>query len=507
MVCQVKTVRLRVRDVNTAKLIDLEFHATVIPDLKDGIIIGCDVLKSWTINLKEGYVTGQNHVGVHFRSRCCHGKLSDAQIYHWKSSKQSGVFVTWSMDFLVGLPENDGYTDIWIITDNLSKFSILIPVCPNVIAADLIELFKKTRMVTGENLDEANLFGYDDLNTSFLMKNWLKYVNELQLLLNSSNKYAPAKNIFRRLPVLSPVDDLVAVYNTNVDTIISTYRPIEEFAKSNLLVYISKMENYGNKKRIIHNFQVGDNCHKKYFSKARQIQVRPKIFCHVQDMNYIQFSQQNHDETTDMDDQDNYSVSMSDADDKIENISALKKDNDDGYDMETTAATFQKQVTGTDDVETETIGTDAEEMEEQPLNKSNYGQSNTDPQGSHNNVNGRKIKNYQSNSIADPNNKVDNKNLLDNETTLKEIYSLTLNQGTTGGRIYSRSSNRSKVRQCTHGFGDIRCRNVHWIPYHHLNTGAWIPFSLLTSFTKEVGEITDFPLTFIRIFNVGYATV
>ncbi|KAN0035743.1 hypothetical protein ACTA71_005031 [Dictyostelium dimigraforme] len=84
---------------------------------------------------------------------------------------------------------------------------------------------------------------------------------------------------------------------------------------------------------------------------------------------------------------------------------------------------ISKTVAGTDDMETETLGADAEEMEEKPLNKSNNGQSNTtDPQGSHNDVDSQKIKNFPSNSIADPNNTVDNKNLLDNKTALKEIF-------------------------------------------------------------------------------------
>ncbi|KAN0035744.1 hypothetical protein ACTA71_005032 [Dictyostelium dimigraforme] len=67
----------------------------------------------------------------------------------------------------------------------------------------------------GENPDEANSFGCNDPNTGFLKKNWLKYVNELQLLLNSSlarlNKYVPAEIVFGRLPVLSPVDGLATV--------------------------------------------------------------------------------------------------------------------------------------------------------------------------------------------------------------------------------------------------------------------------------------------------------
>ncbi|KAN0050071.1 hypothetical protein ACTA71_003172 [Dictyostelium dimigraforme] len=66
--------------------------------------------------------------------------------------------------------------------------------------ARTVSLFLR-RMVTGENFNEINTFGYNDLNSSFL-KNWFK--NELQLLLNSSitrsNKYAPAEIVFGRLP-------------------------------------------------------------------------------------------------------------------------------------------------------------------------------------------------------------------------------------------------------------------------------------------------------------------
>ncbi|KAN0053086.1 hypothetical protein ACTA71_012568 [Dictyostelium dimigraforme] len=203
------------------------------------------------------------------------------------------------------------------------------------------------RMVTGENLDEANSFGYNDLNTGFL-----------------------------RGTVLSPADDLATVYNA-----------IEEFAESNLLGSISKMENHGSKKRIIHYFQVGDKkLDPKYFGPFIITKVDGNNVTysgknkfgsdftktgHVQDMKHIQVSLQNHIET-DMDDQDNDTVSMSDAEDKTENITALE------------IATI---VTGIDDVETETISTDAEEREEQPLNKSNNGQSNsTDPQGSHNDM-------------------------------------------------------------------------------------------------------------------------
>ncbi|KAN0050860.1 hypothetical protein ACTA71_004156 [Dictyostelium dimigraforme] len=53
MICQVKTVRLG--DANTAKNVDLEFHAAVVPDLKDG----CEDMKSWMIHPEEGHVTGQ----------------------------------------------------------------------------------------------------------------------------------------------------------------------------------------------------------------------------------------------------------------------------------------------------------------------------------------------------------------------------------------------------------------------------------------------------------------
>ncbi|KAN0030964.1 hypothetical protein ACTA71_009614 [Dictyostelium dimigraforme] len=104
------------------------------------------------------------------------------------------------------------------------------------------------RMVTGENLDQVNSFGYNDLNTNFLKRSWLKYVDELQFLLNSSNKFAPAEIVF-------------------------------EFAKSNLLNFLTKMENYGNKKCLIHNFQVGDKIIVGSNSqKPGETQARSEVF-------------------------------------------------------------------------------------------------------------------------------------------------------------------------------------------------------------------------------------
>ncbi|KAN0050844.1 hypothetical protein ACTA71_004140 [Dictyostelium dimigraforme] len=117
---------------------------------------------------------------------------------------------------------------------------------------------------------------------------------------------------------------------------------------------------------------------------------------HVQDIKHIQVNLQDHDEMSDMDDQ------VKDADDKMKRIAILEDDDD-----------------STDNVETETIGTDADEMEELPLNKFNNNQSNaTDSQALYDYINYQKIKNYQSNSIINTNDTPDNKGLLDNETTL-----------------------------------------------------------------------------------------
>ncbi|KAN0029894.1 hypothetical protein ACTA71_008032 [Dictyostelium dimigraforme] len=53
-------------------------------------------------------------------------------------------------------------------------------------------------------------------------------------------------------------------------------------------------------------------------------------------------------------------------------------------------------VTGTDNLKIETTGTDVDKMEEQPINKSSYKQFNViDSQGSHDDMGGQKIKNYQ----------------------------------------------------------------------------------------------------------------
>ncbi|KAN0038839.1 hypothetical protein ACTA71_001031 [Dictyostelium dimigraforme] len=70
IVCPVKLVHFQVRDVNTERFINLELNAAIISDLKDNIIIGCDIMKDWIINLKEGYVIGKNQKGTQFRSKC-----------------------------------------------------------------------------------------------------------------------------------------------------------------------------------------------------------------------------------------------------------------------------------------------------------------------------------------------------------------------------------------------------------------------------------------------------
>ncbi|KAN0033208.1 hypothetical protein ACTA71_002632 [Dictyostelium dimigraforme] len=75
----------------------------------------------------------------------------------------------------------------------------------------------------GENFNEVNTFGHNDLNSSFL-KNWFK--NELQLLLNSSttrsNKYTPAEIVFGRLPV----DDLATWYI--IPMWIPSFQPVDQ---------------------------------------------------------------------------------------------------------------------------------------------------------------------------------------------------------------------------------------------------------------------------------------
>ncbi|KAN0038093.1 hypothetical protein ACTA71_000265 [Dictyostelium dimigraforme] len=64
---------------------------------------------------------------------------------------------------------------------------------------------------------------------------------------------------------------------------------------------------------------------------------------HVQDMKHLQISLQDHDEISDMDDQDNNVVLMNDKDDTMKDIAALEEDDDDSYGMNS-SSNISKQV-------------------------------------------------------------------------------------------------------------------------------------------------------------------
>ncbi|KAN0023905.1 hypothetical protein ACTFIV_008295 [Dictyostelium citrinum] len=71
---------------------------------------------------------------------------------------------------------------------------------------------------------------------------------------NSNNQIRTFRSSVWKVTNLSPVDNLATVFNTDVETIVSTRKAIEDFAKSNLMDYLEKVESYSNRKRIKHNF-------------------------------------------------------------------------------------------------------------------------------------------------------------------------------------------------------------------------------------------------------------
>ena len=48
-----------------------------------------------------------------------------------------------SMDWIIELPESNGYTEIWVIVDRFTKMAHLVPLQTNTSAKDLVKIFVK----------------------------------------------------------------------------------------------------------------------------------------------------------------------------------------------------------------------------------------------------------------------------------------------------------------------------------------------------------------------------
>jgi len=92
-----------------------------------------------------------------------------------------------SMDFIVGLPNSDGYTKMWVIVARFSKMAHFITVRTDEHITELASTFIK---------EMWNLYGLpesivSDRDTRFMFKFWTSIMQLLQVKLNLSTTFHP----------------------------------------------------------------------------------------------------------------------------------------------------------------------------------------------------------------------------------------------------------------------------------------------------------------------------
>jgi len=92
-----------------------------------------------------------------------------------------------SMDFIVRLPESDGYTKIWVIVDRFSKMAYFIPLRTEEHIKELALTFVK-EIWPLHGLPESIV---SDRDTRFTSKSWTSLIQLLQVKLNLSTAFRP----------------------------------------------------------------------------------------------------------------------------------------------------------------------------------------------------------------------------------------------------------------------------------------------------------------------------
>ena len=80
-----------------------------------------------------------------------------------------------SMDFIVGLPESEAYTKIWVIVDRFSKMAHFIPLTTDVPIKELAQIFLQC-VWRLHGLPESII---SDRDTSFTFEFWLSLIKLL----------------------------------------------------------------------------------------------------------------------------------------------------------------------------------------------------------------------------------------------------------------------------------------------------------------------------------------
>ena len=92
-----------------------------------------------------------------------------------------------SMDFIVGLPESEGYTKIWVIVDRFSKMAHFIPLTTEVPLKELALIFLQN-VWRLHGLPESII---SDRDTRFTSKFWISLMKLLQVKINMSTAFHP----------------------------------------------------------------------------------------------------------------------------------------------------------------------------------------------------------------------------------------------------------------------------------------------------------------------------
>ena len=92
-----------------------------------------------------------------------------------------------SMDFIIGLPESEGYTKIWVIVDRFSKMAHFIPLATDQPIKELALIFLK-EVWRLHGLPESII---SDRDSRFTSKFWRSLMNLLQVKLSLSTAFHP----------------------------------------------------------------------------------------------------------------------------------------------------------------------------------------------------------------------------------------------------------------------------------------------------------------------------
>ena len=92
-----------------------------------------------------------------------------------------------SIDIIVGLPESQGYTKIWVIVDRFSKMAHFIPLTTEVFIKELALIFLQNVWQL-HGLPESII---SDRDTHFASKFWISMMQLLQVKINMSTAFDP----------------------------------------------------------------------------------------------------------------------------------------------------------------------------------------------------------------------------------------------------------------------------------------------------------------------------